>query len=209
MDTISWAREGAAVTGIDFSAPAIETARALAAELGVQASFILSDLYALPDNLDGRFDIVYTSYGAINWLPDLDRWAQVAAHFVKPGGAFYVAEFHPVSMIFDDDPGVTELRVRFPYFPRSEPLRWEGYGDYTDRSAKLKNDVTYEWPHPTSEVISALINAGLRIDHFHEFADTSYRILPFMEPVDGRMYRLPTCDGSVPFVYSVKATRPA
>jgi SAM-dependent methyltransferase len=207
LDTLSWAREGAIVTGIDFSEPAIEAARALAAECGIDARFLVSDLYALPERLDGQFDVVFTSYGALNWLPDLARWARVAAHFVKPGGTFYVAEFHPISMIFDDDPDVTALHVRFPYFPSAEPLRWEGYGDYADRNAKLKNDINFEWRHPTSEVVTALIDAGLRIELFHEFPHSDFKILPFMEPVDDRMYRLTMGDGSVPLVYSVKATK--
>ena len=209
LDTLSWAREGAIVTGIDFSEPAIEAASSLAQALGIDARFLVSDIYALPDNLDGQFDIVFTSYGAINWLPDMARWAQVAAHFVRPAGTFYVAEFHPISMIFDDDQHITDLQVRFPYFARTEPLRWEGYGDYTDRSAKLKNNVTYEWPHPISEVISAIIDAGLRIEFFHEFPESSYKILPFMEHIGDGMYRLTKGDGSVPLVYSIKATKPA
>lgn len=209
MDTLSWAREGAVVTGIDYSEAALEQARSLAAACGIDARFLLSNVYELPGNLDGAFDIVFTSYGALNWLPDLSRWAEIAAHFVRPGGTFYVAEFHPIVMIFDDDPGVDDLRVRWPYFPSDKPLRWEGYGDYTDRSAKLEHDVTYEWPHPTSEVVTALIDAGLRIEFFHEFPYTSYPVFPFLEPIDERMYRLTKHDGSIPLLYSIKATKDA
>jgi ubiquinone/menaquinone biosynthesis C-methylase UbiE len=208
LDTLSWAREGAIVTGIDYSEPAIASARQLAAECGIEARFLVSDVYQLPDVLDGEFDIVFTSYGALNWLPDIGRWARVAAHFVRPGGTFYVAEFHPMVGTFDDSEDAPELRVRWPYFPRREPLRWEGYGDYTDRKAKLHHDVTYEWPHPTSEVITALIDAGLRIEFFHEFPITPHAQLPsLMEPVDEMMSRLREHDGSLPLVYSVKATK--
>jgi SAM-dependent methyltransferase len=210
LDTLSWAREGAIVTGIDYSEPAIDQARALAAECGIEARFLVSNVYDLPSNLDGEFDIVVTSYGALCWLPDIDRWARVAAHFVKPGGTFYVVEFHPIVGIFDDDPRVTDLIVRWPYFPQREPLRWEGYGDYTDRSAKLENDVTYEWPHPPSEVITALIEAGLRIEFFHEFPFVSYAQIPsLMERIEDKHYRLTKHDGSLPLLYSVKATKPA
>jgi len=207
MDTLSWAREGAVATGIDYSEAALEQARALAATCGIDARFVLSNVYDLPDTLHGEFDIVFTSYGALNWLPDLSRWAKVAAHFVRPGGTFYVAEFHPIVAIFDDAEDVDDLRVRWPYFPTGEPLRWEGYGDYTDRSAKLQHDVTYEWPHPTSEVLTSLIDAGLRIEFFHEFPYTSYPTFPFLEPIDERMYRLTKHDGSVPLLYSIKATK--
>ena len=104
LDTLSWAREGAIVTGADFSGQAIETARALAAETGVEARFVVSDLYALPENLEGQFDIVFTSYGAIYWLPDIRRWAQIAAHFVRPGGTFYIVEFHPFAWVYSSTP---------------------------------------------------------------------------------------------------------
>lgn len=208
LDTLSWAREGAVVTGADFSEPAIEAARSLAAECGIDARFVLSDVYSLPDKLDGQFDIVFTSYGALNWLPGIGRWARVAAHFVRPGGTFYVAEFHPIIGIFDDSPDVTELRVRWPYFSREEPLRWEGFGTYVDRNAKLEHDVTYEWPHPTSEVLSALIDAGLRIEHFHEFPYTCWaQLATLMQPDGPGQYRLIEHDGSVPLVYSIKATK--
>jgi ubiquinone/menaquinone biosynthesis C-methylase UbiE len=211
IDTLCWARnEGAIVTGIDFSVPAIETARALATECGIEARFIVSDVYSLPDTLDEQFDIVFTSYGALCWLPDIERWARVAAHFVKPGGIFYVAEFHPIVGIFDDKETAKDFHVRHPYFPPEQPLRWEGYGDYTDRSAKLQNDVTYEWPHPTSAVLTALINAGLRIDFFHEFPWTPWAQLPsMMQQVSENQWRLAERDGSLPLVYSIKATKPA
>jgi SAM-dependent methyltransferase len=208
LDTLSWAREGARVTGIDYSNAAIEQASALAAACGIEARFLQSNVYELPDVLHEQFDIVFTSYGALNWLPDIERWARVAAHFVRPGGTFYVAEFHPIVGIFDDGADVSELRVRWPYFPREEPLRWEGYGDYTDRSAKLEHDVTYEWPHPTSEVLTALIDAGLRIEFFHEFSTSPWAQLPsLMEPLDGRVWRLAGHDGSLPLVYSIKARK--
>jgi SAM-dependent methyltransferase len=208
LDTLSWAREGAIVTGIDFSQPAIEAARALAAECGIDARFLVSDLYHAPQVLDEQFDIVFTSYGALCWLPDVPRWARVAGHFVKPGGTFYIAEFHPLVGIFDDADNTTELKVRWPYFPQETPLRFEGYGDYTDRNAKLSNDVTFEWPHPTSEVLTALIDAGLRIEFFHEFPTSSFAQLPgLMERIDEHTWRLSKHDGSVPLVYSIRATK--
>ncbi len=209
LDTLSWARdEGAIVTGIDFSEPAVEAARALAAECSIDARFLVSDVYSLPEKLGEQFDIVFTSYGALCWLPDIKRWAKVTAHFVKPGGTFYVAEFHPIVGIFDDKPNATDLDVRYPYFTGQQPLRWEGLGDYTDRSAKLQNDVTYEWPHPTSEVLTSLIDVGLRIEFFHEFPFTPEPVFPFMEQTAEHTYRLTKHDGSLPLMYSVKATKP-
>ena len=207
LDTLSWAREGARVTGIDFSKPAIEAARALAAETGIEARFLVTDIYAAPDALEGEFDIVFTSYGALNWLPDIARWAEIAAHFVRPGGTFYVAEFHPVSQIFDDEPNATDLHVRYPYFPLEEPMRFDDLGTYTDRTAVFENSTTYEWPHPVSEVLTALVDAGLRIEFLHEFPFSPYQIWSFTEPMDDKMARLTKHDGSVPLVYSIKATK--
>ena len=207
LDTLSWAREGAIVTGIDFSDRAIEAARALAEECGIEARFVLSDVYSLPDELDGQFDIVFASYGVLFWLPDVARWAKVAAHFLRPGGTFYMVEFHPIVGVFDSDPAVTDLQVRYPYFPTPEPLRFDDDGTYADRSAKLEHRVTYSWPHPVSEVVTALIDAGLRIEFFHEFPFTTEAWFPFMEETEHRSYRLTKHDGSVPLLYSIKATK--
>jgi len=211
IDTLCWARdEGAIVTGADFSVNAVETARALADEMGIDARFVCSNIYELPQNLDGQFDIVFTSYGVLHWLPDLPRWARVAAHFVKPGGTFYIAEFHPISLIFDDEDDVTELRVRYPYFPRAEPLVFDHAGTYAaDRSVPLANRRTYEFPHPVSDVVTALIDAGLRIEFLHEFPFSTSKFLPFTEKLPDGSVRLTKHDGCVPLLFSVKATKPA
>ena len=208
LDTLSWAREGAIVTGADFSDQAIGAARSLAAECGIDARFVASDIYSLPEKLEGEFDVVFTSYGVLCWLPDVPRWAHIAAHFVKPGGTFYIAEFHPVAGIFDDDPSVIDLHVRYPYFKLELPLRFDQAGTYADMTAQIEHRVTYEWTHPVSEVLTALIDAGLRIELFHEFPLTPWQFIPFMEAVDDSTFRLTKHHGSIPLVYSIKATKP-
>jgi len=208
LDTLSWAREGAIVTGVDFSEPALEAARALADECGFEARFIHSDVYSLPEKLSEQFDIVFTSYGALPWLPDMQRWAEVVARFVKPGGTFYMVEFHPMGGVFDDGPQATDLVVNYPYFPTGEPIRTEDDGTYADREATVENRLVYSWPHPTSEVISALIDAGLRIEFFHEFPFTTEPLWPFTETKPDGTVRLTKHEGSVPLLYSVKATKP-
>jgi 2-polyprenyl-3-methyl-5-hydroxy-6-metoxy-1,4-benzoquinol methylase len=144
LDTLSWAREGAIVTGADFSEPAIEAARALSAECGIEARFVVSDVNSLPQRLEGQFDIVFTSYGALCWLPDIKHWAEVVAHFLRPGGTFYIVEFHAMASVFIMEPDVSDLVVREPYFSTDEPLVFEDDGSYADQNAKLKNRRTYK-----------------------------------------------------------------
>jgi ubiquinone/menaquinone biosynthesis C-methylase UbiE len=210
MDTLSWARnEGAIVTGVDFSEPAVEQARALAAELRIDARFIHSNVYDLPGVLDERFDVVFTSYGVLGWLPDVRRWAHVAAHFVRPGGTFYIAEFHPFAQVFDETPGVDELYVKYPYFETPEPFRDDGGRDYAEPTAPLEHTTTYWFPHSLGDVVSSLIDAGLRIEHLHEFPFSTYQFLPFTAHTHDGSVRLTKHDGSVPLLYSIKATKPA
>jgi SAM-dependent methyltransferase len=209
LDTLSWAREGAIVTGADFSGPAIEAARALAKETGIDARFVLSDIYSLPSNLSGQFDIVFTSYGALTWLPDIREWAKVAAHFVRPGGVFYLVEFHPVAQAFDDDPAAPDLRLRYPYFPTGGPVRVEEDGTYADRGARISNRVFYCYPFTVADVVTALIDAGLRLDYLHEFPFTTFPYLPLMTKTDEMTYRLTDNDGSIPLMFSLKAMKPA
>ncbi len=208
MGTLSWANQGASVTGIDFSEPAIEQARALSSELGIPARFLASNVYDAPAVLGEQFDIVFTSYGVLTWLPDIAAWARVAAHFVKPGGTFYIAEFHPIAWVFDDSPDVTDLHVRYSYFQTAEPLRFEG-DDYADRTAKLEHRTTYSFSHTLGDIVTALIDAGLRIDFLHEFPFSTYQFLPFTEVVAPHQVRLAKHDGCIPLLYSIKATKPA
>lgn len=208
LDTLCWARLGARVTGADFSAAAIEQARALAAEAGLEARFVCSDVYELPDQLNGTFDIVYTSRGVLGWLPDLEGWARVAARFVRPGGFFYITEIHPVAQVFDDDDGVTELRLRYPYFSHADPIVSATQGSYADRNATVAQGVEYSWNHGLGEIVTALASAGLGIDFLHEFSFCEWP-LSFLLPAADGTYRLrPEQDGRLPLFFSLKATKP-
>ena len=208
LDTLSWATLGADVTGMDFSEPAIVQARQLAAELGIPARFVVSNVYELPDVLDEQFDIVFTSYGAITWLPDLPRWARVAAHFVKPGGFFYIAEFHPIAQTLDET-AEDDVRLRYPYFRSTEPQRFEDPGTYADVTADVKNRATYNFEYPIADVVNAIIGAGLRIEFLHEFPYSSYRFVPCMYEAEPRQWRLAKYDGCLPLTFSIKAWKPA
>lgn len=210
LDTLSWARLGATVTGADFSPEAIGAARALATETGLPATFIESDLYRLPDVLDGGFDVVYTSRGVLNWLPDIVAWARVVAHFVRPGGFFYVTEIHPVAQAFDDDgvvPG--ELRLAYPYWSHVAPLTFEVKGSYADRDAPTDGLIEHGWNHSLGEIVTALVDAGLRLEFLHEFDFVDWPVGFLVEGADGR-WRLPAAvPGSLPLFFSLKASRPA
>jgi len=204
LDTLSWARLGAVATGVDFSGEAINLARRLSAETGIKADFICADIYDLPDVLQGRFDIVFTSYGVLCWLPDLTRWADVVSHFLRPGGAFYMVEFHPLLTVFDDSANGVQLRPTHSYFPGPEPMEFERTGSYAD-STVLLDRPSYEWTHSLGDVVSALATAGLRIDFLHEFPVCCSRALPSMTQDDEGWWRLE--GDNLPLTFSIKATK--
>jgi len=210
LDSLSWARLGARVTGADFSEEGIAAARSLAAELAIPARFVVSNLYDLPTVLDERFDIVYTSGGVLGWLPDIVGWAKVAAHFVAPGGFFYITEIHPVANVFENEgvqPG--ELRLDYPYWTHEQPLTFQVKGSYADRSAPTEGLVEHGWDHSLGEIVTALIDAGLRIEFLHEFDFVAWPMDFLVESPDGRWRLPPETKGQLPLFFSLKASKPA
>ncbi|KPC66100.1 class I SAM-dependent methyltransferase [Streptomyces chattanoogensis] len=209
QDTLSWVHRGAAhVVGLDFSEPAIETARELAAELGYgpdRASFVAADVYDAAEAVpDASYDIVYTGIGALNWLPDVVRWAETAASLVAPGGFLYLAEFHPLCDALDEETG---SRITYDYFSRDAWVE-ETPGSYTDFSAPTANNRSVEWQHPLGDVITALAGAGLRIDFLHEHDMTMFERFRALRRNDDGFYRFPGNRPRIPLMYSVKASRP-
>jgi SAM-dependent methyltransferase len=209
IDTLSWARLGARVTGADFSERSVELARSVAADIGIDARFVVSNVYDLPANLDGDFDIVYTSGGVLGWLPDIRAWAKVVAHFVRPGGIFYIAEVHPVIEAFQTEgvaPG--ELRLEYPYWEHREPLKFEAHGSYADPTADVGKMTEYGWNHGLGEIVTALADAGLRIDSLREYPFLGWAMDVLVQSQD-RRYRLPgDLDGKLPLSFSIKASKP-
>jgi SAM-dependent methyltransferase len=200
LDTLSWARQGARVTGLDFSEPAVEAAGALARELDLAAEFVCADVYDAPAALGGRrFEIVYTGLGALNWLPDIRRWAEVVARLVAPGGFLYLSEFHPFSYVFADD----DLTVEYDYF-RREPLMFEDPGTYADLGATTASNRTEEWQHQLGQVVTAIVDAGLTVELLREHEYTLFPQWPFLEARDG-VYRLPAGQPRLPLMYSLRA----
>ena len=207
LDTLSWATRGARVTGVDFSETAIEFARRITAKMGLTAEFVCGNIYDLPALLDEAFDIVYTSYGVLNWLHDLDGWAKIVARYLKPGGTFFIVEFHPFMWVYDDA-HPSELRVKYSYWRRETPEYSEGDGSYADPNATVENRGAYEWPYPLSDVVNALIGAGLVIQDLHEYpysVDNTQML--FMDRGENGYSRLPR--DRLPLMFSIKATKHA
>lgn len=205
QDTLSWARRGARVTGLDFSEAAIRRARALVEDIGMtdRARFVVSDVYAAPTALDGqRFDVVYTGVGALLWLPDLSRWARVVSSLLADGGFLYLAEFHPLTELLGED----GARVEEDYF-QAGPTTYDGSRTYTD-GPELTETLSVQWQHPLGEVVSALASAGLRVEFLHEHSVTRYQRYPVLEPGAGG-WVFPPGHPRIPLTYTLRATRTA
>jgi len=195
QDTLSWARLGAAVTGVDLSAVAIEQANLLKQSLGLKADFIESDVVQFGRDNTQQFDIVFTSYGVLCWLSSLFDWAQTVSRSLKPGGEFHIVEFHP----FND------LLSGYPYFPNSEP-DIEEEGTYTENCDGTTSTVV-TWSHSVSEVISALIGAGLTIESFSEHPYSPYNCFDGLALVPNLGYQMLHQGQQVPLLYSIKARK--
>ncbi|MEP7320182.1 MAG: class I SAM-dependent methyltransferase [Panacibacter sp.] len=202
MDTLSWAREGAIVTGIDFSDEAIATANQLSSELNIPAKFICCNVYETLEYIDQQFDIVFTSYGVIGWLPDLEKWAAVIAQSLKPGGVFYMVEFHPVIWMMDDE--FTFIKY---HYHNEAVIAEEQSGTYTNRDADIHYS-EYSWNHGISEVLNALLKQGLTIQHFNEFNYSNYNCFNNTVQGDDGFWKIKGLENKIPMMYSVKALRP-
>ncbi|MCL5410520.1 MAG: class I SAM-dependent methyltransferase [Patescibacteria group bacterium] len=201
MDTLSWARLGATTTGVDLSDKAIRLARKLSKEVKTPATFICSDIYKLPDVLDKKFDIVFTSYGVLCWVQNIKKWAKIINHFLNKDGVFYISELHPFTNILSYD-----FKIFYKYFDKG-PYIDDSDGTYTDWSARVKG-FTYEWSYTISDVINALIKEGLKIEFVHEFPFSMYDQFPgLMEQNKKGQYVLKNKRIQIPLLFSLKATK--
>jgi RimJ/RimL family protein N-acetyltransferase/SAM-dependent methyltransferase len=208
LDTLSWARAGATVTGVDLSDRSIALARSLAAELAIPATFVCADIAHLPDALAGEFDIVFTSYGVLPWLRDLRRWGEVVAHFLKPGGIFYLVDDHPFMRTLSALEG-GQLAAANPYFFDEQPSRIEARGSYAapgDAETPLRQ--WYIWNHSLGEILDALIGSGLRIEFVHEFPFAMRAKFPGMQRGDDGTWRFAR-PPEIPLLFSLQARKPA
>jgi SAM-dependent methyltransferase len=206
LDTLAWARRGANVTGVDFSPQSIELAQSLSTELALPAAFVCSDVYHLPEALTGQFDIVFTSYGVLHWLDNLQRWAEVIAFFLKPGGIFYIVEDHPTMRMFTTSEDKSKLELANPYFFSQTPEPVETQGSYASPDT-LESYRFYLWNHSLGEVVNSLIGAGLRIEYLHEFPYAARAKFPMMEKGADGWWRLPAKYVQIPFLFSLRATK--
>ena len=205
MDTLSFARMGAKVTGVDFSDKAIALARQLSEELDIPATFIHANIYDIPEILEDKFDIVFTSNGVIGWLPDLFKWAEIINHCLKPGGTFYIVENHPFGNLIDEK-YMEAFQVGYDYFNEGKPYHFdEDEGAYADPNIKLQNFETYDWFHPMEHVINSLLKVGLELEFFHEFPFSFFQIHPDMKQRDDNYWEFQTFKHSVPMIFSLKA----
>jgi SAM-dependent methyltransferase len=206
LDTLAWARHGAVVTGVDLSDRSIVLAQSLSRDWNLPATFVCSDILALPDVLDDQFDIVFTSYGILHWLRDVERWARVIAHFLKPGGFFYIVEDHPFMRVFSSDPE-QGIKVDNPYFFSEEPYKAVTQGSYAT-DFKGEKRTYYLWDHSLGEVIDSLIGAGLRIEFLHEFPFALRAKFPTMVKGEDGYWRFRREHNMIPLLFSLKASKP-
>jgi ubiquinone/menaquinone biosynthesis C-methylase UbiE len=202
QDSISLARLGARVTGIDLSDKAISQANELAQqETNIDADFICCNIYDLPQYLDKQFDIVFTSYGTIGWLPDMEEWGSIISRFLKPGGQFVLVEFHPVVWMFDDNFD----KINYSYF-NSGPIVETETGTYADKDAPIISE-SITWNHSMSEIINSLIRNGLTINSLDEFDYSPYNCFQETVEVAPKKYRIKHLGNKIPMVFAIVATK--
>jgi len=203
MDTLSWARRGAIATGVDLSDEAIKLARSLSTEINTPADFIRCNLYDLPEHLDKQFDIVFTSYGTIGWLPNMNQWAALIAKYLKPGGTFYIIEFHQLVWLFEKP--FSSFKIVDSYFHNGTQEETT-VGTYAQRDADI-NHQTFYWNHSMSSVINALIKNGLEINEFNEYPFSCYDCLDNLEQREDGYWYVKDFPHTFPMMFSIKATK--
>jgi len=201
MDTISWSRLGAIATGLDFSESAIGLARKLAKEINEDVRFVCCNVYDATEHLNEKFDVIYTSYGTIGWLPDLKKWADVISDLLKPGGVFYMVDFHPVVWIFDQN----FEYVKYSYFNNGEPIVEES-ASYAVKDDSLCGK-EYGWNHSVGEIIAALSGGGLRLSFFNEHSYSPYNCFNNMVESEPGKWKVKGLEDKIPMLFSLAAIR--
>lgn len=201
QDTLSWSRMGAKCVGVDISDEGIKLAKQLNTELKLDAEFVCCNVLDTSKNISKTFDIVFTSYGTIGWLPDLKPWAKMISERLKVGGAFYIVEFHPIAWMFDYVDGKAEMKY---HYSQDDVIYEEYEGTYANQSSKMISK-EYGWNHGLSELINALIEAGLQIEYFNEHDESPYDVFPDLIKTESGMYKME--NQLFPLIFELKATK--
>jgi len=207
LDSLMLARRGARVTGLDYSPAAIAAARALAQDCGLDARFVEANVYDAASAVKGPFSVVYSTWGTIIWLPDLDRWAEIVASLLAPGGFLYLADAHPGILPLEEEDGHLVFRYGWRTAP-GMPDAFDEATTYTGDADRLSHTRTYEWIHPFSRVVGALLAAGLRLDMLREHERLPWQAFPMMVPDSDGLFRLPDGHARLPLAFSLKASKP-
>ncbi len=197
QDTLSLSRMGANVTGVDFSDKAIDKARELNDVLNLQATFVCCDVLDLPNHLEGEYDIVFTSYGVIGWLPDLNRWGEIISHYLKPKGKFVFVEFHPVVWMFDHN----FSQIQYSYF-KEKPIIEKEEGTYADKKANIEAE-HMSWNHSLEEVLSTLLHHDIQIQQFKEYDYSPYDCFSHTVKIGENQFQIQHLENKIPMTYAV------
>ena len=201
QDTLSWSRMGAKCVGVDLSDEGVKLAKQLNQELKLDAEFVCCNVLDTSKHVSKTFDIVFTSYGTIGWLPDLKPWAIMIAERLKVGGTFYIVEFHPILWMFDYVDGKPKMKYHY----NQEEVIYEEYeGTYADQSSKMVSK-EYGWNHGLAEVVNALIEAGLQIEYLNEYDESPYDVFPDLIKLHNGMYKMK--NQLFPMIFEIKATK--
>ncbi|WOI23061.1 class I SAM-dependent methyltransferase [Nonlabens ulvanivorans] len=201
QDSLSWAHKGAVVTGVDISDEAIKLARKLSVDLGIPAQFVCCNVLETSNYIKEKFDIIFTSYGTIGWLPDLKPWAQMISERLNDNGVFYIVDFHPIAWMYDYN--VTPPVMKYHY-AREEAIYDEYEGTYANNKSKMVSK-EYGWNHSLSEVVQSLIDAGLSVNLLAEHDGSPYDVFPNMKLRDDGLYYL---DGGLyPMLFEISAVK--
>jgi SAM-dependent methyltransferase len=208
-DTLSLARLGARMTGLDFSATSLEQARALAAATSTDIAFVESDIYDAPKALgEGSFDLVYTGVGAIGWLPSISRWATVVSALLGPGGRLFIREGHPVLWAVDETREDGVLALDYPYFELEEAMVWDEAGTYVSTDATFQHNVTHQWNHGLGEIVTALLDADMIITGLVEHQSVPWDAIPGqMREIGDREFQLVDRPWRLPHSYTLQAVK--
>ncbi len=207
MDSLSWARRGAKVTGVDFSPVAIEAAEHLSEETEVAARFVCADVTDLDAEFSESFDIVFSSWGVVGWIPDLDRWARNIARLLAPGGSFCLAEFHPQAYVFGDRSEGQNLAIAYPYFGNGSFDCEQEQGCYADPAAVFEHPERCWWTHTMAELLTAFADRDLQIERFEELPHCPYGVFPFTVDDGQGMWRLAADREGLPLSFVLRLGR--